>query len=235
MAARATALLASGQRLLLTDLILAECVYVLESFYEVKPPRVAAAHALGTSAAIIETVNAALLLRALEVYETDRLDFAEAYLVALTEASGVGAIASLTGRSTKSRASAVASSDACFGPETTRSGSPARVAPAATMQEPAVSSTESRCGSAVCSQGACTRTDACPNSALSASADEGAEIPVQQKSRSPPAMVMGLRSDCAPRLNEQSGDRRGGCCSITDGAIRHPGDGPPLSSTGGRC
>ena len=36
----------------------------------------------------------------------------------------------------------------------------------------------------------------------------------------------------ALRLNEQSGDRRGGCCSITDGAIRHPGDGPPLSSTG---
>jgi predicted nucleic acid-binding protein len=35
-----------------------------------------------------------LLLRALEVYEVDRLDFAEAYLVACAEASGVQTIAS---------------------------------------------------------------------------------------------------------------------------------------------
>jgi predicted nucleic acid-binding protein len=33
-------------------------------------------------------------LRALEVYEVDRLDFAEAYLVASAEASGVGVVAS---------------------------------------------------------------------------------------------------------------------------------------------
>ena len=35
-----------------------------------------------------------LLLRALEVYEVDRLDFAEAYLVASAEAGGVETIAS---------------------------------------------------------------------------------------------------------------------------------------------
>jgi predicted nucleic acid-binding protein len=35
-----------------------------------------------------------LLLRALEVYEVDRLDFAEAYLVASAERSGVAEIAS---------------------------------------------------------------------------------------------------------------------------------------------
>ena len=46
------------------------------------------------------------------------------------------------------------------------------------------------------------------------------------------AFVRDRAGAAAPRLNEQSGDRRGGCCSITDGAIRHPGDGPPLSSTG---
>jgi len=40
--------------------------------------------------ASIAAVDAALLLRALEVYETDRLDFAEAYLVASAEATGVG-------------------------------------------------------------------------------------------------------------------------------------------------
>jgi predicted nucleic acid-binding protein len=35
-----------------------------------------------------------MLLRALEVYEVERIDFAEAYLVASAEASGVGSIAS---------------------------------------------------------------------------------------------------------------------------------------------
>jgi predicted nucleic acid-binding protein len=35
-----------------------------------------------------------MLLRALEVYEVDRLDFAEAYLVAQAERSGVGVVAS---------------------------------------------------------------------------------------------------------------------------------------------
>jgi hypothetical protein len=41
MAARATALLGSGERLLLADLVLAESVYVLESFYELERERVA--------------------------------------------------------------------------------------------------------------------------------------------------------------------------------------------------
>lgn len=94
MAAHATALLASGERLLLADLILAECVYVLESFYEVRRTRVALVMRSALALPSIQTVNAALLLRALEVYETDRADFAEAYLVALAEASGVGEIAS---------------------------------------------------------------------------------------------------------------------------------------------
>ncbi|HET6681146.1 MAG TPA: PIN domain-containing protein [Gemmatimonadaceae bacterium] len=41
MAARATAVLAADEPLLLADLILAERVYVLESFYEVEQARVA--------------------------------------------------------------------------------------------------------------------------------------------------------------------------------------------------
>jgi len=39
-------------------------------------------------------LDPAALLRALEVYEGDRLDFAEAYLVAQAERSGVGVVAS---------------------------------------------------------------------------------------------------------------------------------------------
>jgi predicted nucleic-acid-binding protein len=94
MAARATALLASPEPLLLADLILAECVYVLESFYEVERPQVAALMRSALALPSIEVIDAALLLRALEVYEVDRIDFAEAYLVALAEASDVSEIVS---------------------------------------------------------------------------------------------------------------------------------------------
>jgi predicted nucleic-acid-binding protein len=94
MAARATALLAGGERLLLADLILAECVDVLESFYEVDRSQVALLMRSALALPTIDTVDSALVLRALEVYEIDRVDFAEAYLVAQAEASGVGAIVS---------------------------------------------------------------------------------------------------------------------------------------------
>jgi predicted nucleic acid-binding protein len=94
IARRATAALAEAERLLLTDLVLAECVYVLESFYEVERARVAEAMRAAIAMPAIETVDPALLLRALEVYELDRLDFAEAYLVAQAESSGVGEILS---------------------------------------------------------------------------------------------------------------------------------------------
>ena len=94
MATRATALLASGETLLLADLVFAECVYVLESFYEVGRPRVALLMRSALALASIETVDGALLRRALEVCELDGLDFAEAYLVALAEATRVDEIAS---------------------------------------------------------------------------------------------------------------------------------------------
>jgi predicted nucleic acid-binding protein len=42
----------------------------------------------------VVSVDTALLLRAVEVYETDRLDFAEAYLVACSESTGINKIAS---------------------------------------------------------------------------------------------------------------------------------------------
>jgi predicted nucleic-acid-binding protein len=94
MAARATAALGSSEPLLLTDLVLAECIYVLESFYEVERGRVAELLRAAVALPNIETVDVDLLLRALAVYEVDRLDFAEAYLVALAEASGVSEILS---------------------------------------------------------------------------------------------------------------------------------------------
>ncbi len=94
MAARATAYLAKAEELYLTDLIVAETVYVLESFYEAPREQVGAAMRSLVSMRSVVTVDPALLLRAIEVYETDRLDFAEAYLVACAESTGVGRIAS---------------------------------------------------------------------------------------------------------------------------------------------
>lgn len=94
LARRATAALAEDERLLLTDLVLAECVYVLESFYEVEPTRVAELMRSALSLPSIEAVDPATLLRALEVYELDRLDFAEAYLVAEAEATEINEILS---------------------------------------------------------------------------------------------------------------------------------------------
>jgi len=94
MAARATAYLRSTGDLLLTDVIAAETVYVLESFYEA--PRGQVAEALRSLVAYqpVVCVDPALLLRAAEVYEVNRIDFAEAYLVACAESTGVGVVAS---------------------------------------------------------------------------------------------------------------------------------------------
>jgi predicted nucleic acid-binding protein len=94
LAARATAYLSSRERLYLTDLVAAETVYVLESFYEA--PRARIAQALRSLIAFesVVCVDPALLLRAVEVYEMDRIDFAEAYLVACAESTGVGRVVS---------------------------------------------------------------------------------------------------------------------------------------------
>lgn len=94
MAACATAYLAAEAELLVTDLVVAETVYVLESFYET--PRGQVAEAVRSLLAFdsVLCVDRALLLRAIEVYETARIDFAEAYLVGCAETTGVTDIVS---------------------------------------------------------------------------------------------------------------------------------------------
>lgn len=94
MAARATAFLAAADELLLPDLIVAEVVYVLESFYSVPPEDVATLVRSVIAFAPIRTIDPGLLLRTLEVYETHRIDFAEAYLVASAETAGIEDIVS---------------------------------------------------------------------------------------------------------------------------------------------
>lgn len=93
-AARATRFLAEADELLLADLIVAEVVYVLESFYEVGRTRVAELVRAIIAFDAVRVVDEELLLRAVEVYEIERLDFAEAYLVASAERSGVDTVVS---------------------------------------------------------------------------------------------------------------------------------------------
>ena len=94
MAEASTEFLRAETELLLTDVVAAETVYVLESFYEA--PRAQVAGALRSLVAFdsVVCVDPALLLRAVEVYETQRIDFAEAYLVACAESTGVQRVAS---------------------------------------------------------------------------------------------------------------------------------------------
>jgi predicted nucleic-acid-binding protein len=94
MAKRATAYLASQPELYLADLIVAETVCVLESFYKAPRDQVATAMRSLIAMRSMITVDPAQLLRTIEVYEVERLDFAEAYLVACAETTGVGTIAS---------------------------------------------------------------------------------------------------------------------------------------------
>src|SRR5207245_5310987 len=67
-ARRATAFLAAADELLVPDLIVAEVVFVLESFYEVERAQVAELVRAVIGFAAIVVVDAPLLLRALEVY-----------------------------------------------------------------------------------------------------------------------------------------------------------------------
>jgi predicted nucleic acid-binding protein len=93
-AARATRLLSRAEVLLLPDLVVAEVVDVLESFYEVPRSRVAELVRAIIAFPSIGVPDGSLLLRALEVYEVHRLDFADAYLVAQAETSAVSAVVS---------------------------------------------------------------------------------------------------------------------------------------------
>jgi predicted nucleic acid-binding protein len=96
MADRATRFLAAAEvdELRLADLVLAEVVYVLESFYKVPRSQVAESARAIVAFPAIRVDDPALLLRTIEVYETHRLDFADAYLIAAAERSGVGVVAS---------------------------------------------------------------------------------------------------------------------------------------------
>jgi predicted nucleic-acid-binding protein len=93
-ASRSTAILESAERLILTDVVVAELVYVLESYYERPRKQIAESVQSLLTLSSIAVSDHDLLLRAIELYEHTRLDFAEAYLAAVAELTGVGTVAS---------------------------------------------------------------------------------------------------------------------------------------------
>lgn len=101
----ATELIATSRRLALPDVVMAECVYVLESVYGVERWRVAEMmrSALGLLAIVADDCT---LMRSLELYETAGLDYTDAYLLAYAEYRGEGPVATFD-RALKTRAESV--------------------------------------------------------------------------------------------------------------------------------
>lgn len=83
-----------SDELLVPDLIVAETVHVLESVYELSRDEVAAFVRSVISYRSIRPQNPALLAKAFDFYQDHRIDFAEAYLAAAAETTGVDAVAS---------------------------------------------------------------------------------------------------------------------------------------------
>jgi predicted nucleic acid-binding protein len=93
-ARRATAFLGGGHVLILLDVVLAELVYVLSSYYGRSVDEVATAARSLLALPSIAARDVPLLLRAIELFEAGRLDFQDAYLVAAAERTGVRRVAS---------------------------------------------------------------------------------------------------------------------------------------------
>ncbi len=96
-AAAATAFLLAAKttkKLLLVDLVVAEIVYVLESFYERPRDEIAGAVRATLAFPAVAVADVRLLHRAIEIYEYYGLDFADAYIGAAAERSGIGRVTS---------------------------------------------------------------------------------------------------------------------------------------------
>jgi predicted nucleic-acid-binding protein len=94
MAAAATRFLAEADDLLVVDLVIAEVVYVLESFYRVERARVAELIRSIVAFDAIRVQDEGLILRSIEIYEEHRIDYAEAYLCGCAEGTAGSSVAS---------------------------------------------------------------------------------------------------------------------------------------------
>jgi uncharacterized protein len=76
-------------RLVTAEMVLAETVWVLESGYGLSQDRIAHLVRAILATPDIEVSNAALVSRALELYETARIDFVDGYIAAVMERRGI--------------------------------------------------------------------------------------------------------------------------------------------------
>ena len=93
-AAAASRYLAAADELLLEDLIVAEVAYVLESVYKASRADIARTMRAILGFPAVRTADPELLQRTVEIYDVNGLDFAEAYLIASAERSGIGVVCS---------------------------------------------------------------------------------------------------------------------------------------------
>jgi predicted nucleic acid-binding protein len=98
LARASTAWIADGELMLVSDLVLAETIRLLETVFDVDRHLIATA----TRSLLVHDATVAVdidvLLRAISIYEIDGLTFPAAHLVALAESTGVTRIASFDRR-----------------------------------------------------------------------------------------------------------------------------------------
>lgn len=100
----ATEFLATARRVDLPDVVVAECVYVLESVYGVERWRVA--EMMRSALGLTWSYGDMAVIRALELYETTGLDFVDAYLLGFAEYGNYGPVATFD-RELKAKAESV--------------------------------------------------------------------------------------------------------------------------------
>ncbi|MDR0592468.1 MAG: type II toxin-antitoxin system VapC family toxin [Bifidobacteriaceae bacterium] len=90
----ATAYLAAADHLVLPDVIAAETVYVLQSYYRAPKDTIAAALRALVAMGNVRVERPEMLLRAIDLFEIANFDFADAYVVAYAQTHGISQIAS---------------------------------------------------------------------------------------------------------------------------------------------
>ncbi|HBI15593.1 MAG TPA: PIN domain nuclease [Desulfobulbaceae bacterium] len=84
---------ASGKVLLTTtELVMAEIIWVLESYYEVSREQIAEQVRAILATEGLETVNGDLVGQALEYYLADNVDFVDGYIAALMKKKGIAEV-----------------------------------------------------------------------------------------------------------------------------------------------
>ncbi|MHB8810930.1 MAG: PIN domain-containing protein [Desulfobulbaceae bacterium] len=84
---------ASGKiALVTTELVIAEIIWVLESYYEVDKEQIAEQVRAILATEGLETINGDLVSQALEYYIFDNIDFIDGYIAALMRKKGIAEI-----------------------------------------------------------------------------------------------------------------------------------------------